>query len=156
MPSATILGGPSVLGDGFRRELAAFVRSLATGFDPPLPIEDANEAVRLTLAAKRSVERGAPVGPRRQSCERGRGVKILKGPRSGRRELGRPRGNPERYQRGILEDDSAEGRDFANTHDKSVEATDELLEVVECVLAGPRTCDNLSRTNGGRGRAQCL
>jgi len=52
---------PAVEWDGYRRELDAFVRAVTQGIDPPVTIEDAIEAVRLSLTARESAERGEPV-----------------------------------------------------------------------------------------------
>jgi predicted dehydrogenase len=49
--------------DGFHRELAAFVESVASGAEPPVTIADAAAAVRVAVAANRSAERGVPVAP---------------------------------------------------------------------------------------------
>lgn len=47
--------------DGYRRELEAFVDCVRTGGDPPVGIEAGVEAIRISLAAIESVERGEPV-----------------------------------------------------------------------------------------------
>jgi UDP-N-acetylglucosamine 3-dehydrogenase len=52
---------PPVERDGFRRELDAFVSAARAGTDPPVTVEDAIEALRLSLAARRSADRGEPV-----------------------------------------------------------------------------------------------
>jgi predicted dehydrogenase len=52
---------PPVERDGYRRQLDAFVRAASEGEDPPVTAADAIEAVRLSLAARRSAERGHPV-----------------------------------------------------------------------------------------------
>jgi predicted dehydrogenase len=52
---------PAVERDGYRRELDAFVRAVRADEAPPVSVEDAIEAVRLSLAARRSAERGEPV-----------------------------------------------------------------------------------------------
>jgi predicted dehydrogenase len=49
--------------DGFRRELEHFVECLETGRDPDVTVDDAIFAVRLSLAARKSAERGEPVAP---------------------------------------------------------------------------------------------
>jgi predicted dehydrogenase len=51
----------AVARDGYRRELDAFVRASVEGESSPIPVEDAVEAVRLSVAARRSAERGEPV-----------------------------------------------------------------------------------------------
>lgn len=49
--------------DGYRRELEHFVECLETGQDPDVGVDDAIAAVRLSLAARESAERGEPVAP---------------------------------------------------------------------------------------------
>jgi predicted dehydrogenase len=49
--------------DGYLRELSHFVDCLETGTEPAVTIEDGMAALRLALAASRSVERGVPVSP---------------------------------------------------------------------------------------------
>lgn len=49
--------------DGFHRQLAAFVDCVASGEEPPVPIDEAIEAMKISLAAIRSAETGEPVGP---------------------------------------------------------------------------------------------
>lgn len=49
--------------DGYGHQLAAFVKSVETGDDPPVTADDAVAAMRLSMAAKASVERGEPVAP---------------------------------------------------------------------------------------------
>lgn len=48
---------------GYRRELEHFVECLETGRDPDVSVDDAIAALRLSLAAQRSAERGEPVTP---------------------------------------------------------------------------------------------
>jgi predicted dehydrogenase len=52
---------PPVERDGYRRELDAFAEAVRRGEDPPVSVDDAIEAVRIALAARRSAERGEPV-----------------------------------------------------------------------------------------------
>lgn len=52
---------PPVARDGYRRELDAFVESVQEGTDPPVSVTDAIEAVRLSLAARRSAAQDRPV-----------------------------------------------------------------------------------------------
>lgn len=47
--------------DGFQRQLAAFVDCVRDDDDPPVTAADAIEALRISLAAKRSVDTGTPV-----------------------------------------------------------------------------------------------
>jgi len=49
--------------DGYRRELEAFVDAARTGDPPPVDVDDAVAAVRLSVAANRSADRGEPVRP---------------------------------------------------------------------------------------------
>lgn len=49
--------------DGYLRELSHFVDCLESGTEPAVTIEDGTAALRLALAAARSVERGVPVSP---------------------------------------------------------------------------------------------
>jgi predicted dehydrogenase len=51
----------AVARDGYRRELEAFVRAVRREESPPVPVDEAVEAVRLSVAARRSAERGEPV-----------------------------------------------------------------------------------------------
>lgn len=52
---------PAIERDGYRRELDAFLRAVAGEAEPPVTVEDAIEAVRISLAARRSADRGEPV-----------------------------------------------------------------------------------------------
>ena len=47
--------------DGFHRELEAFVDCVRGGGSPPVTVDDAVEAVRISVAANRSADRGEPV-----------------------------------------------------------------------------------------------
>lgn len=47
--------------DGYHRQLAHFLDCVATGTEPAISVSDGTEAVRLSLAAIESAERGAPV-----------------------------------------------------------------------------------------------
>jgi predicted dehydrogenase len=49
--------------DGYARELAAFVEAVDGGGEPPVTAAEAVAAMRLSVAATRSAERGAPVRP---------------------------------------------------------------------------------------------
>lgn len=49
--------------DGYRRELEHFVDCLETDRNPDVSVDDAVAALRLSLAARRSAERGEPVAP---------------------------------------------------------------------------------------------
>jgi len=53
---------PAVARDGYRRELDAFVRAIREGKSPPVTVGDAVKAVQLSIATRRSAERGEPVG----------------------------------------------------------------------------------------------
>lgn len=52
---------PAVERDGYRRELDAFVRAVEGVEEPPVTVEDAIEAARISLAARRSADLGEPV-----------------------------------------------------------------------------------------------
>jgi predicted dehydrogenase len=52
---------PAVARDGYRRELDAFIRASVEGESSPIPVDEAVKAVRLSVAARRSAERGKPV-----------------------------------------------------------------------------------------------
>lgn len=47
--------------DGYVRELSHFVECVQTGSDPAIGVDDAIEAMRISMAAERSAERGEPV-----------------------------------------------------------------------------------------------
>lgn len=49
--------------DAFYQQLEAFVDSVENGTEPPVSLEEATEAMRISLAAKRSAEQGRPVVP---------------------------------------------------------------------------------------------
>lgn len=49
--------------DGYARQAAAFVESVETGGSPPVTADDAVAAVRLSVAARQSIERGEPISP---------------------------------------------------------------------------------------------
>lgn len=52
---------PAVDRDGYRRELDAFVRAVTEGTEPPVSVEDAIEAARISIAARESAKTGEPV-----------------------------------------------------------------------------------------------
>lgn len=49
--------------DAFRLQAEAFVDSVENGTEPPVSLEEATEAMRISLAAKRSAEEGRAVDP---------------------------------------------------------------------------------------------
>lgn len=58
---ASISNPPDLV--GYRRQLAEFVTSVEEGTDPSVGAAEAIDALRLALAARESVDRGAPVTP---------------------------------------------------------------------------------------------